>query len=278
MKRITWLILILVIVSVMLIVVNTGTTTSYFTDDEPSTDDALGIKWGLITLSDGFEGTPWDQYWDENFTTDWQTGAGYGGSTYSAEHASGDTYLTSDEIDASAATQIAVSFWFNLKALNKGPLSVQIYNGTTYNTLYADLTTYPGVAKTTWIQFTQNITDNQYFIAGFNIRFDGSTMTTNAFIEDVLIVTDSIPPSAPTTLTAVAGDTEVSLDWDDNGESDLAGYNVHRSTNLGGPYTEIASLVATSDYNDTTVTAGTLYYYVELPPVLSTTMSLLPRI
>jgi len=69
MKRITWLILILVIVSVMLIVVNTGITTSYFTDDEPSTDDALGIRWGLFTLNDGFEGTPWDNYWNENGTT-----------------------------------------------------------------------------------------------------------------------------------------------------------------------------------------------------------------
>ena len=32
---------------------------------------------------------------------------------------------------------------------------------------------------------------------------------------------------------------EMLLDWDDNGESDLAGYTVHRSTTAGGPYTAL---------------------------------------
>ena len=44
----------------------------------------------------------------------------------------------------------------------------------------------------------------------------------------------------------------MSLDWDDNGEPDLASYSVHRSTTAGGPYTQIASGVATSDYVDGT--------------------------
>jgi len=186
MKRITWLILILVIVSVMLIVVNTGITTSYFTDGEQSTDDTLNIMWGL--LNDGFEGTPWDFYWVQG-TTDWQPGAGYGGSTYSAEHASGDTDLTSDDLNTSGAGTITVSFWFKIKALNKGPLWVQIFNGSTYDN-WVDLVSYPGVVKNAWIQFSQAITDppdSQYFIPNFSINFDGSTLTTNTFIDDVLI-------------------------------------------------------------------------------------------
>ncbi len=188
MKRITWLILTLVIVSVMLIVVNTGITTSYFTDAELSTDDTLNIgEWITLPFSDGFEGTPWDLYWDGNGTTDWQPGAGYSGSTYSAEHASGDTYLTSDNLDASGANDITVSFWFKIKALNKGPLYVQIYNGSTYDATWYDLITHPSVAKNTWIWFSQTINDSQYFNSGFRIRFDGSTLTTNAFIDDVLI-------------------------------------------------------------------------------------------
>ena len=186
MKRITWLILILVIVSVMLIVVNTGITTSYFTDAELSTDDTLNISWSVITLlSDDFELTPWDQ-WDGNGTTDWQPGAGYGGSTYSAEHASGDTYLTSDNLDASGAGTITVSFWFKIKLLNKGPLYVQRYNGSTYDN-WVDLVSYAEGVKNTWIQFSQTITDPPYFIPNFRLRFDGSTLTTNAFIDDVLI-------------------------------------------------------------------------------------------
>ncbi len=175
----------------MLIVVNTGVTTSYFTDGELSTDDTLIIGEWSVTLpfSDGFEGTPWDLYWG-NGTTDWQPGAGYGGSTYSAEHASGDTSLTSDNLDASGVGTITVSFWFKIKLLNKGPLWVQIYDGVINYDNWVDLVSYAGGVKNTWIPFSQTITYiayPQYFISNFSIRFDGSGLTTNAFIDDVLV-------------------------------------------------------------------------------------------
>jgi subtilisin len=73
---------------------------------------------------------------------------------------------------------------------------------------------------------------------------------------------DTIPPAAPTGLTASAGDGMVSLDWKDNTESDLAGYNVYRSTSSGGSYSEIATLVTANHYEDTAVSNGTTYYYV----------------
>lgn len=69
------------------------------------------------------------------------------------------------------------------------------------------------------------------------------------------------PPDPPTGLTATAGLRLVDLDWNDNTEPDLASYNVKRSTSSGGPYTQIDS-VTISNYTDTTVTAGTTYYYV----------------
>jgi hypothetical protein len=74
---------------------------------------------------------------------------------------------------------------------------------------------------------------------------------------------DVTPPAAPTGLTATAGNAVVNLDWNDNTEPDLAGYNVYRATTSGGPYSQInGSLVAGSAYSDTTVTNGTTYYYV----------------
>ncbi len=55
----------------------------------------------------------------------------------------------------------------------------------------------------------------------------------------------------------------MNLDWDNNTEGDLAGYTVYRSTNSGGPYTDLAgSLVAISQYTDSSVTNGIKYYYV----------------
>ena len=67
---------------------------------------------------------------------------------------------------------------------------------------------------------------------------------------------------APTGLTPTASGTGIALDWANNTETDLAGYNVYRGTAAGGPWTKLnTSLVATSDYNDTTATAGQISYY-----------------
>jgi hypothetical protein len=73
---------------------------------------------------------------------------------------------------------------------------------------------------------------------------------------------DPTPPAAPTGLSANAGDGVVSLNWNDNSESDLAGYNVYRSTSSNGTYSKInGSLVTSSSYNDTNVNNGTTYWY-----------------
>ncbi|MFC1946645.1 fibronectin type III domain-containing protein, partial [Chloroflexota bacterium] len=164
--------------------VDNGANESTDSNEDNATPD------GITILNDGFEGTPWDVNWDENGTTDWQVswaGGGYGGSTYSASHASGDTYLTSDDLNTSDAASITVTFRFYIKLLNKGPLYVQTYNGTGYNNWY-ELVSYPGVVRNTWIQFSQTITDSQYFRSDFRIRFDGAGMATNAFIDDVIVI------------------------------------------------------------------------------------------
>lgn len=74
---------------------------------------------------------------------------------------------------------------------------------------------------------------------------------------------DVTPPAAPSGLQATAGDGVVSLDWSDNGESDLAGYHVYRSTTSGSGYTRVsAALLTSSAYSDASVSNGTTYYYV----------------
>lgn len=74
---------------------------------------------------------------------------------------------------------------------------------------------------------------------------------------------DTTPPAVPTGLVATGASGKVNLAWNANGESDLAGYDVHRATVSGGPYTKInASLLLTPSYADTAVTIGTTYYYV----------------
>ncbi len=73
---------------------------------------------------------------------------------------------------------------------------------------------------------------------------------------------DPTPPSAPTGLTALAGDGQVSLDWANNPEPDVAGYNVYRSTTEGSGHVKInGSLLAGSSHIDGSVSNGTRYYY-----------------
>jgi fibronectin type 3 domain-containing protein len=55
---------------------------------------------------------------------------------------------------------------------------------------------------------------------------------------------------------------QVTLNWTAS-SSTVSGYNVYRGTTTGGPYTIVnSSLVAGTNYVDTTVTSGTTYYYV----------------
>ncbi len=79
------------------------------------------------------------------------------------------------------------------------------------------------------------------------------------------IPVDTTPPAPPIGLAATPGDSSVSLAWAANVESDLAGYNVYRSTTapvvLTGPLNG-ATLVASPAYTDTTAVNGTTYHYV----------------
>ena len=67
--------------------------------------------------------------------------------------------------------------------------------------------------------------------------------------------------SAPTGLVATGEDQLVWLDWEDNSEPEVTGYNVKRSTSPSGRYANIATNIPDSVYGDNTVTNGNTYYY-----------------
>ena len=98
----------------------------------------------------------------------------------------------------------------------------------------------------------------------------GSMTVANFYIEGTIIggvpldpPADSTPPGAPTGLGALASDGSVALDWADNGEGDLAGYNVHRAITSGGPYTQLnAALLTESAFTDANASNGTTWFYV----------------
>jgi len=66
-------------------------------------------------------------------------------------------------------------------------------------------------------------------------------------------------PTAPSGLTATAGNAQVSLSW--SASTGATGYYVKRGTASGGPYTQVAATASTSSM-DMGLTNGTTYYYV----------------
>jgi hypothetical protein len=84
---------------------------------------------------------------------------------------------------------------------------------------------------------------------------------TNSIGESAISGQASATPqiSAPTGLTASAGDGEVLLSW--TASAGATGYIIERSTTNNGPYTSIATN-ATTTYVDDSVTNRTTYYYV----------------
>jgi fibronectin type 3 domain-containing protein len=67
------------------------------------------------------------------------------------------------------------------------------------------------------------------------------------------------PPGAPAGLQAIAGNTQVSLNW--TASTGATSYHVKRSTTNGGPYTQV-SVPTAANFTDTGLTNGTIYYYV----------------
>jgi endoglucanase len=86
-------------------------------------------------------------------------------------------------------------------------------------------------------------------IAGFMSTWSGSA--------------DTARPATPTGLTATPiKSSQINLDWVNNTEADLFGYNVYRSQTSGGPYALVYGGLTQSAYSDTGLTEATTYYYV----------------
>jgi fibronectin type 3 domain-containing protein len=94
-------------------------------------------------------------------------------------------------------------------------------------------------------------------IGGVNTKIDYITVTPTPADQ---------PPAKPSTPVATAGNNSVALDWDDNGDDDLKGYNVFRGTSTTVPTTGTplngATPLTGSSYLDDSAVNGTAYYYV----------------
>ena len=97
------------------------------------------------------------------------------------------------------------------------------------------------------------------------VRWAGPNFNPRAIPDSALFsgTLDLVNPKVPAGFWAAGSDGQVTLDWDDNSDSDLAGYNVYRTTTSGSGYVQLnSSLLTTSAYTDTDVTNSTVYHYI----------------
>ena len=120
-------------------------------------------------------------------------------------------------------------------------------------------TPYQSADGVTWTQAGTPVTLSMAttFYVGFAATAHNNTLLTAAQFDQISLVASA--PSAPTGLTATAGNAQVALNW--NAASTATGYKIKRSLTSGSGYVNIATN-ASLTFTNTGLSNGTLYYFV----------------
>ena len=150
------------------------------------TEENTGSFSNSTLLDDGFEDFIWDTNWNNipgNWVEDnYPVHSGFA-SARAAEYSEG--YFTCDSLDASDATAIYVDFWFRKTGTEYSDFTLYYYDGFSYD--FVDELDDNG-GDNSWIRFTAKITDSQYLISNFRIRFDASLgYMEEVWVDDVVI-------------------------------------------------------------------------------------------
>jgi hypothetical protein len=190
--------------------------------DEPLMPD------GTVLLNDDFNNAVWDANWVGGHM--WQADTGTYAHDIPAAYATKDNggNFECNDLDANGATAIHIDFWYQKDDTEEaGDALLYYYDGSSYN-LIADLDTLGEDDK--WLHYTDTITDSNYFIPNFRLRFTGTSERNEALWVDEVVVTKEEPPPAQTISgtildpgsAAVAG---VSVDANNGGGSDSTDVN-----------------------------------------------------
>ena len=116
--------------------------------------------------------------------------------------------------------------------------------------------------------FAEDVSGRLYVRAQDTDRTTGNGVRDTLSVDQLFVQTqldgdDVTPPSAPSGLSALAGDARIELAWSPSAELDLAGYHVHRGAAPGGPYARLTSAPrGSAAFVDETVQNGVAYHYV----------------
>jgi hypothetical protein len=151
-------------------------------------DDAFRLNSSNTTVfDDGFE---------VDITTNWTVSANWDrdgsvthSGTYSAKLGNAEGNLDTKARDCSGAQAIYADFWYHDNKADAGDFDLQYWNGAIWNTIADLAVTTP---ENTWHNYQQKITDSQYFISDFKIRFAGSPDGGESiWVDDMKIIKES---------------------------------------------------------------------------------------
>jgi subtilisin family serine protease len=177
----------------------------------------------------------------------------------------GDVVLLTDAFSLTGVTDPRLTFWHRYDTqFDQDFAIVEIAtDGGSWN----ELARFSGQADE--YQAVVRSLDEYESAASARIRFrlvsNDTSEADGWYIDDVLVSgsgTDLLAPSLPTGLTATPSTAGVSLDWADNSEVDLDGYNVYRKLPSASSWTKLnGPLLTVSTVADPTGVAGTIYQY-----------------
>ncbi len=155
-------------------------------------------------------------------------------------------------LTATAGNSLVTLAW----SASSGATSYHVKRATTSGGPYAQLaeSNTPGYQDTT----AANGTTYFYVVSALSSAGESADSAQVSATPSATTPT-AVAPATPTGLSANAGNAQASLTW--SASSGATSYNVKRSTNNGGPYTQVSSPTSTS-YTDSSLTNGTTYYYV----------------
>lgn len=165
-------------------------------------------------------------------------------------------YGSEQGIAGSAA--LPAGAWTHIAVVLNGSTGTLYVNGVQVgqNTSMTLTPSSIGASTQNWIGRSQYAADPY-----LNGRVDDFRIYSRALSgTEVSTLASATVPASPTGLTATAADQKATLNW--TAVNGAASYIVKRSTTSGGPYTTVATNLATTSYTDTGLTDGVMYYYV----------------
>jgi hypothetical protein len=99
----------------------------------------------------------------------------------------------------------------------------------------------------------------------YSIKLEGEDLLGNISIHQITVAVDNTPPAAPHLISATLNGADVTVTWQANGETDLAGYLVYRNDQLANVSGVVVGdlkthLIAGTHYLDKAVPDGTFTY------------------